>query len=177
MKIVHIFANKLFAFQYQNEKENEYDRLIELWTDANYLSEFAKRNLANIDIDRYVKERLEDAEQIIDLIEKISQNKKDKLETFFRPLSDSEYVIQILSLQKGKTIHKFRNNELRIYAIKIDENCFVITGGAIKLSQTMQENENTIVELKKLNKCKEYLKNIGVFDKESFFELINIDND
>jgi hypothetical protein len=42
---------------------------------------------------------------------------------------------------------------LRLYALKIDKDCFVITGGAIKVSQKMQEN--------------------GVFDSESFFELLS----
>ncbi|NLA24310.1 MAG: hypothetical protein GX879_05015, partial [Bacteroidales bacterium] len=64
-------------------------------------------------------------------------------------------------------------NQLRYYAIKIDDNCFLITGGAIKMSQKMQEHPDTNNELKKLNKAKEYFKEIGVFDAESFYELLN----
>lgn len=172
MEVVPIFAPKLYAFHYQNESENEYDRLIENWTDVNYLHKFAKENLKNIDVESYVKKRLEDAEQIIDIINEIKKNKTAKLETFFRPLHDNEYTLKPLSLQKGKVEHKYRKNDLRIYAIKIDDNCFVITGGAIKLSQAMSDNEFTKEELKKLDKCKNFLTKNEVSDKESFFEII-----
>lgn len=173
MKIVSIFADKLFAFQYESEEENEYDRLIGMWTDTNYLFEFAKENIDKQNIGNYVQNILEDAEQIIDLIDAISSTTTTSLETFFRPLSDSEFTLKPLSLQKGKTRHKNRRNDLRVYAIKIDTNCFVITGGAIKLSQSMQENTYTRAEFIKLKKCKAYLKENGVYDDESFFELIN----
>ena len=33
MEIVPIFEPYLYAFQYDNEKENEYDRLINYWSD------------------------------------------------------------------------------------------------------------------------------------------------
>lgn len=44
MKIVSIFAGKLYAFQYEGEAEDEYTRLMNLWIDAEYLSLFAKQN-------------------------------------------------------------------------------------------------------------------------------------
>lgn len=34
MKIVRIFAEKLFAFKYQNEADNELRRLLTLWNDT-----------------------------------------------------------------------------------------------------------------------------------------------
>ena len=40
MKIVRIFAKQLFAFQYNNEKMNELERLLSLWNDTAYLYEF-----------------------------------------------------------------------------------------------------------------------------------------
>ena len=73
-----------------------------------------------------------------------------------------------MAFQKGK----LKENILRYYAIKLDENCFVITGGAIKMSQTMQEHPDTTNELKKLEKARAYLKQNGVFDEDSFFELL-----
>jgi hypothetical protein len=173
MKIVAIFANRLFAFHYDNEVDNEYDKNIELWTDSCSLLEFAKKYLKEVNLKQYVEDRLEDAEQIIDLIESISTDHTTKLDEFFRPLSDCEYVVSALSMQKGKIRQPKRRNDLRIYAIRIDEDCFVITGGAIKVSQKMQENELTQKELEKLKLCRQYLNYNGVFDNESFFELLN----
>ena len=65
----------------------------------------------------------------------------------------------------------FASSWLRIYAIRLEPNVYVVTGGAIKLTQRMQDKEHTSLELEKLNKCKEFLKYNGVFDKDSFIDL------
>jgi len=62
---------------------------------------------------------------------------------------------------------------LRIYAIRLEPNVYVVTGGAIKLSRKMQEREHTALELQKLNRCKAFLKANDIFDQDSFVELIN----
>lgn len=165
MKIITIFAYQLFAFQYTGEVDNEFDRLMELWTDIAFLKAFAKENNI-INVEKFINDILQDAEQIQDFLENLSQN-KEPYGFYFEPLQMSESK-KILSLQKGK----IRKNKLRYYAIKLDENCFVITGGAIKMSQTMQDHSDTIKELKKLETARAYLKENGVFDEDSFFELL-----
>lgn len=60
---------------------------------------------------------------------------------------------------------------LRIYAIRLEANVYVVTGGAIKLTHLMQDKEHTAMELDKLNRCKAFLKANGVFDKDSFVDL------
>ena len=51
-------------------------------------------------------------------------------------------------------------------------NVFVITGGAIKLTRTMQERSHTQAELDKINQCRQYLASNGVFDSDSFISMI-----
>jgi len=170
MKIVDIFAEQLFAFVYKKPgqeeyDENEYDRLMDLWTDISYLREFAKRNQV-IDVDKFVQNRLEDAEQIQDLLEEITTN-KEPLEYYFRPLHDHEIGFKTLSLQKGK----ITRNQLRLYAIKVDDNCFVITGGAIKMTQAMQEHPDTEQERLKIHRARSFLQENGVLDLDSFYEF------
>lgn len=165
MKIVHIFADNLFSFQYEKEVDNEFDRLMELWTDTSYLVDYAKANKID-NIRDFVRNISRDAEQIQDFLEELNQNKKP-YSFYFEALQLSEHN-RILSLQKGKV----RRNQLRFYAIKIDENCFVITGGAIKMSQTMQDHPDTNKELAKLRWAKEFLNTHGVSDEDSFFELL-----
>jgi hypothetical protein len=165
MKIVPIFADKLFAFHYKGEAVNEFDRLMDLWTDIAFLIDYLKEN--NItNVKKIVKDILQDAEQIQDFLDNISQN-KEPYGFYFEPLQNSERN-KLLAFQKGK----IKENILRYYAIKLDENCFVITGGAIKMSQKMQEHPDTTNELKKLEKARVYLKQNGVFDEDSFFELL-----
>lgn len=165
MKIVRILADQLFAFQYEGEVDNEYDRLMELWTDISFLRAYAKENNI-INVKKFVNTILQDAEDIQDFLENINQN-KEPYGFYFEPLQNSERN-KILAFQKGK----IKENILRYYAIKLDDNCFVITGGAIKMSQTMQEHPDTDNELKKLEKARAFLKENGVFDEDSFFELL-----
>ena len=59
--------------------------------------------------------------------------------------------------------------------VRLKPSVYVTTGGAIKLTRTMQDREHTMKELKKLNNCKTFLKENGVFDQDSFVALINED--
>lgn len=166
MKIVRIFADQLFAFHYKNEVDNEYDRLMDLWTDVAYLRTFAKKN--NIgNVNEFINDILRDAEQIQDYLENLSKNKQP-YGFYFEPLQDSERT-KLLAFQKGK----IKRNQLRYYAIKLADDCFVITGGAIKMSQTMQEHPDTDRELTKLKAARSFLNKKGVFDEDSFFELLS----
>ncbi len=165
MKIVTIFADQLFAFHYENETDNEYDRLMDLWTDVAYLSAYAKKNKVK-NVNEFIEEILQYAEQIQDLLENFNQNNQ-LYGFYFEPLQDSERT-KVLAFQKGK----IKQNHLRLYAIKLDDNCFAITGGAIKMSQKMQEHPDTVDELAKLKAARVYLNQNGVFDQDSFYELL-----
>ena len=88
------------------------------------------------------------------------------LDEFFKPLNNREYSILELSKRKG------RKNFLRIYAIRIEANCYVITGGAIKFTQFMNDRPHTMNEWNKITKCSDYLKSKGIFDVDSFFEFL-----
>lgn len=165
MKIISIFADKLFAFHYDNEVDNEYDRLMELWTDVSFLRNYAKNNSIN-DINSFVNDILQNAEKIQDFLESLDQNNQP-YGFYFEPIQDSERN-KLLSFQKGK----IKKNRLRYYAIKLDKNCFVITVGAIKMSQTMQGYPDTLNELNKMKIARAYLNENGVFDEDSFYELL-----
>jgi len=55
MKIICIFADHLFAFHYDKYVDNEYDRLMELWSDVEYLKNYAKQNNIN-DINSFIND-------------------------------------------------------------------------------------------------------------------------
>lgn len=173
MKIVSIFEDKLWAFHYEGEEYNEYDRLMELWTDMDYLFTFLKQNEKDIPREVSLEEMAmnirSDVEIIDDTLVAIASTKESRLSHFFKPLYNREYHARVLSLQKG------REDCLRIYAIKIDTNTFVITGGAIKLplQHLMQERKHTTEELNKLNRAYAYLSGENIIDEDSFFEFLN----
>ena len=62
---------------------------------------------------------------------------------------------------------------LRIYAIKLANGVYIITGGAIKLTATMQEREHTQAELAKMEMVRNFLLNEGIIDDDGFIEYLN----
>jgi ribosome-associated translation inhibitor RaiA len=166
MKFVSIFADVLFAVEYEDRAENEYDRLMELWTDASYLFEYAKRNGIK-NINKFKEDITDYLEEFEDFLDKIKNN-EISIGNFFQPLKSTTTSQVALSFQKGK----IRQNHLRLYALKIGENMFLITGGAIKMSLAMQDHVDTKLELNKLAKVQQYLKQKNVFDEDSFYELL-----
>ncbi|MGF1586282.1 MAG: hypothetical protein ACFCUM_13235 [Bacteroidales bacterium] len=170
MKIVRIFADQLFAFQYKNEEDNELLRLLTLWNDTEYLYQFVKQHKADapqyVAIPTLINQLIGNANDIDDTLNEISTHPDKKLEAFFKPLDNQEYHIVELSKQKG------RRSYLRLYAIKIDKNCFVITGGAIKFHHLNKDRPHTQMEMKKIDKCRDYLIDNNVFDVDSFYEFL-----
>ena len=62
---------------------------------------------------------------------------------------------------------------LRIYAIKLSEGVYLITGGAIKLTLRMEEREHTRRELVKMEKVRAFLLHEHIIDDDSFVEYMN----
>jgi hypothetical protein len=171
MKIVHIFAGKIYSFQFDNETENELRRNIKLWNDAQYIYRFLKDNKndipGNSTIERIAKLISDDSYKLYSLLYQLAVDETQTLETLFKQLNNSEYQYTLLSYRKA------RRNYLRLYALKIDADCFVITGGAIKLTQFMEDRSHTNREILKLNRCKAFLNENGVIDADSFYEFLN----
>jgi len=165
MKIVSIFENKLFAIHYQDEPSNAFDLAMNNWTNIAYLYDFALRNKV-LKIDQFIEKILNDAAQFQDVFNEIVE-KNIKLVGFFEPLNLSSSKMG-LGYQKGK----IKQNQLRYYAIRIDIETYLITGGAIKMSQKMQSHTDTAIELLKLANARNYLLQEGVIDDLSFYELI-----
>lgn len=171
MKIISIFADQLFAFQYNDEVDNELFRLLSQWNDTAFLYQFVTQHKTDapksVPVQTLIHQLLSNANDIDDTLSEISKDPTRRLEEFFKPLENPEYHIVVLSKQKG------RKNYLRLYAIRIDENCFVITGGTIKFHHLNNDRSHTQREMEKINKCRGYLKDNGVFDADSFYEFIS----
>ena len=170
MKIVDIFAYKLFSFHFEGESLSELRKILMQWNDTSYIFGFLKKHQKdfpkNYTIQSLTKKIIKDARTIDETLERICESEDENLSQFFKPLNNEEYVLQLLSRQKG------RENFLRIYAIRVSDDCYVVTGGAIKMTKLMQEREHTQNELTRLNRCREYLKDNSIVDEESFFEFL-----
>lgn len=171
MKIVSIFVDRLYAFQYEGSEENELDRLLELWSNPVFLHAFLTKNRQDLpkglDWRSMAEQLLDCVDMLQDLLIQMYENPEESLDQFFVPLVNLESAPKVLSLRKRRISY------LRLYALRIDSDCFVITGGAIKLTRLMQERIHTNEELFKLQKARDYLKSKGIFDTDSFFEFLS----
>lgn len=165
MKIACIFENQLYSFHYDEYDENEYNRDLNQWSNTAYLFEFAKEN--NIpNINSFVDEIYDNLEELEDLINDIAET-DGQFKRLFIPLKYSE-TNKTISLRKGKINH----NRLRLYAIKLIDELFIITGGAIKMSQRMSDHPGTAEEHRKLYAARQYLEINDIYNENAFFELI-----
>jgi hypothetical protein len=79
------------------------------------------------------------------------------LQHLFKPLNNFEYAISIHQKSKGRV----RKGWLRLYAIRLAANCYMVTGGAIKLTADMKRS-HLEYELKKSEQTKQFLRTNGI---------------
>jgi len=183
MKIVPIIEDPepiLYTIQYHSKNKDEFDRAFDEWIDPEYLKNFFELNAqdlkkynefhgTNYTEDEAELKTLEDAFEFQDLLYNAAEpgNKSglEKLQDLFEPLHNYENEYYLLQKSKAK------NSWLRFYAIRIEENLYVITGGCIKLTKSMKERDHTKLELKKISQVKSFLRNKGLINKKAFKEL------
>ncbi|MFO7789747.1 MAG: hypothetical protein R6V32_04185 [Bacteroidales bacterium] len=176
MLLRRIFGDNLFAIQYPDEDKDEFERLFDLWNNMEFLEEFFSENekdlnskfWGGISVEEAAMDTKHQAEDFEDKLEIISKQKNTNkcLNAFFKQLDD--YQSGILILDKRKAKHSW----LRIYALRIDTNAYLITGGAIKLTKRMEDREHTRKELNKIDQCKQFLIEQGITDKDGLLEII-----
>ena len=60
-----------------------------------------------------------------------------------------------------------------ILSVLFDRWNYIITGGAIKLTTTMQERQHTLIELQKMENVRNFLINENIIDNESFIDYMS----
>lgn len=182
MKIIDTFAvveDSLYSLQYEHETLHEFAKCFELWNDPMYLREFFEEHLNDLNhkfwnditIEEAIIKTRKDARQLEnELLEIAETGKTERLETLstlFEPLSEG--IIEDFEKDKAKGLQ--RHSWLRIYAIRIEANLFIICGGAIKLTRTMNERKHLLKELEKLEFTQDYLTD-EADDNLDFVEII-----
>lgn len=157
---------------YNFKNFDAFQRLQELWHDIVYLREFFTKYKRDYEgffgfavVNQIVFETIKNAEAFFELLDKYSSDDNLDLRDIFETLHNNEREVEY-PFQKRKAKRKY----LRIYAIIVDD-CFVITGGTIKLTGTMKERQHTKDELYKSELVKEYLKE-NVTEGKDLDELV-----
>lgn len=181
MEIVRIFADCLYAIRYDSEEADEFERLFDQWQDIEYLEGFFEDNKQDLQHGFYGTFSIEEAvkatrnearwlqQEFRKMARKTVSEQNRGLDALFKPLDNNQY--RLIELIKSKTKGNRNRSWLRIYAIRVDANLYVVTGGAIKLTATMKERAHTQKELQKIERCREYLRTQGLIDEQSFKEF------
>ena len=167
----------LWSVKYPEKEVDELTMLFRNWSNGSYLLDFFLSNMEDLKnffhiqrLSNAVKDTVEDAQVLQKLI--LDFPYTEHLDGLFHPLSLADNRVQEMTREKARNWNRSRHASwLRIYAIRVEEDVFVITGGAIKLTPAMQDRPHTQKELEKLNQCREYLKSNGVIDRESLVDL------
>lgn len=173
----------LWSVKYPEKEADELTMLFRNWSNGNYLLDFFLSNMEDLKnffhvqrISEAIKDTVEDAQVLQKLI--LDFPYTEHLDGLFHPLSLSDNRVTEMTREKARNWDRDRHASwLRIYAIRVQEDVFVVTGGAIKLTPAMQDRPHTQEELEKLNQCREFLKNNGVIDQDSFVDLIKEQDD
>jgi len=161
---------------------DEFTRLFREWTDIEWLESFFSENEADlfkpfwspITIEQAVLKTRYEAITLRRLFRRlVGESPEIRIEKFrelFKPLQmirkDDNY------LGKKKAYGTEQRSWLRIYALKVSDDMYIITGGAIKLTGNMEEREHTRIELEKLENCRWFLREQGLIDEFGMIDFL-----
>lgn len=176
MEIVSIFADQLTAFSYETDQPDEFSRIFSQWQDPQFLYEFFTENIEDlqsgffgfISLQTAVNQTRNEARKLEKKLLQLASRTPDNLDSIFEPLRLEEPIELTRSKAKGDQLKTW----LRVYAIKLESNVYVVTGGAIKLTRSMQDRDHTRLELRKFERCKDFLQEHGITDIDGLNELI-----
>ena len=177
MRFEDILHNgKLWAVVYDGDTEDILVKTFSNWLDPGFLEDFFSRNMHDLEsyfhitnVDQAIYDTIADAASLSCLIMDI--NPDADLDRLFRPLENQRIREMLLSREKAKGKRSVTHASwLRLYAIKLDQGIYLITGGAIKLTYLMAEREHTLRELQKMEMVRNYLLDNGVVDADGIKE-------
>lgn len=178
MKFESVLSNgRLWATVYDGEEDNELTKLFHSWLDPWQLRLFFEKHALDLwdyfhvsNVETAIYDTMMDATTLECMI--FDSNPNAHLEELFRPLENSRIGEMFLSREKAKGQNVNRHQSwLRIYAIRIEKDVYLVTGGAIKLTRTMQEREHTLKELQKMEQVRNFLIGEGVADLDGLKDL------
>lgn len=178
MEIVEIYSPYIYSIKYDGQEENEFDRLFAEWSDIEYIMDFLEKNKSFLkatvwyrtpEPESAVRQVLNETEALELLFDELAENtengRQPDFDSHFHYL-EGKYKFE-LNYQPMKSYSNGRPPLLRIYAIKMDKNTYLITGGGIKLSDTIQNSPGLKEHvLQDIDRVRGWLKANGILDSD-----------
>lgn len=170
---------RLWAVRYDGAEDNALAVAFDKWNDVSWLRSFFKENICDLadyfkitDVNQAIYDTIEDAERLQCLIMDISPDAD--LDRLFRHLEPSRIEEMLLGKEKARIDSRKRHSSwLRLYAIKLAQGVYIITGGAIKLTATMQDRQHTLDELARMEKVRNFLLDENIVDNDGFEDYLS----
>lgn len=176
MDFIAIFAPNLYSVKYDDKESDEYNRLFEEWQDLDYLVDFFERNISYLHNPIWSKvsvpeeaslQVVEESQWLENKLETIAINTKNgkdnNYDSFFKYLNGQRYELMV-DYNPMKSYGFMNPSLIRMYAIKLESNCYVITGGGIKLSDTIQSSPELDHVLNEIDIVRSYMIRNGILD-------------
>lgn len=178
--IFEIVEGCLLSVRYEGHEKDEFERIFDLWKeDVEFLEKFFenhKNDLQSghfgiVSVENAVSKTLEEAAEFESHIFKVAEKGVNNLDEtldvrIFSPLHKNETSTKLI---ESKAYGRAERSWLRLYAIRIGNHKYLVTGGAIKLTRTMQDRLHTREELEKLKTVSKYLKEQDIMDDDDFY--------
>ena len=171
MKLCTIFADHLWSVKYDDGNKDVLNELFDKWEDVEYLYDFFINHMDLVNnspwkdcsVDELVVLARDESFEFYDRFCEIFDNNEKNFDDEFVFLSQNAYEWPLEKCKSYGYVHNWsvrlhRNALLRLYAIRVDNNQYVITGGGIKLVKEMHEMPELVQELDKLDKVRRWLQ-------------------
>lgn len=177
MKFEEIIKGKLWAVREDDDDCHVLEILLDHWNDVVWLNAFFVENQIDllsyyfVSIEEAIMHTIDDSGNLENALLQLAEN--DDLDRLFRPLDNNETGNSLLQKDKARLKDRPRHPSwLRVYAIRLSNGAYIITGGAIKLTRTMAERKHTQAELENIERVRNYLLSEHIIDDESFIDYI-----
>jgi hypothetical protein len=169
MRIVRIIkdTNSLLSVYNEDKGVSEFENIFDEWTNPEKVYEFFRTHqddLQNYTIDEAVNRTFDDACALEDKFYDVAENDDEQLQTLFKPLFNTQY--RLTEFQRSKAYGELRRSWLRVYAVRLEADKYIVSGGAIKLTDAMQDRPHTQEQLDRLTKLRDYLLENGFDDSD-----------
>lgn len=175
MEIVEIHKPYLYSIKFEEEELDEFNRLLEEWSDVESVKDFIDSNkeVYNSYLARFFTDTFEAADQVAEeayamelyfeeLKENLDSGQYPGFDDYFKFL-EGKYECEMRYIPMKGYGEGFRPSLIRFYAIKIKPNVYVIATGGIKLGRSIQDSPRLKdYIIKKIDNVRNYLSSLGI---------------
>jgi len=174
LELKTIVEGVLYAILWEGEMGNSLDQMAVSYTDVEFLNQYFHENAEKLTYYRNPSYTPQDAvirtqREVVALIQELKDLASDSLEdsNSLDALFKQLHTVEGYSHPRYYTDVKAKGHPdeapwLRVYAVKCDDNLYVITGFGLKLVQDMRDDPELINQLRKLETATQYLRSEGM---------------